>query len=284
MAGEIINRTGAYQQSVEELLTHINHVKTMLWVGDTDVARDSVSRIVVRYQEMIDQAMQFKKVLLARRNQARKQLMAEIRTEQGEAEGQKELSAKEISFIQREVALRTKLQTEKEITLFVTAPIASLAMRLYRMLFNETEIREPRKESTQLRLPIDEEAEGVMSVKEHKESGFRFLYISNDNGQSETRAYRTEPPPLTIPVLIRVFQVTLETSIDVIEKPGGHLSWPLWLRAFTAGALIDLTVFDPGRLMINLTTKTRVDGPQLVQAIFNAISIGQRVVREEYNQ
>jgi hypothetical protein len=281
MAGEIIDRTGAYKQSVEDLLAQINRVKTMLWAGDTQVARDLIGQVAVHHRDLINQALKFKKELLARRNRIRRQFEEEIRRERGNENRRRMLTAEEQFFIHHAVALETRLQSDDDIALFVTTPVANLAMRLYRMLFDETEIQDPPKESQQLDLPIDEGMEEPMPVKEHERSGFRFLYISYDNGLSETRAYHPDPPPLTIPVLIRVFQEALEASIEVIEKPAEHLSWPLWLRAFTPNALVDITFFDAGRVLLNITAKARVEGLQLVQKLLDALSTGQQVVRDE---
>lgn len=284
MADEIIYRTGIYQQSVEGLLAHINQVKTMLWAGDIDAAQVEIGQVMPRYRDVINKALEFKKGLMARRRNVRKQLVAQLEETRARGDRRRALSAKETSFIRQETALRTRLQTEEEVALFVIVPVAALAMRLYKMFFNETEIQEKheeRKEYQQASLLIDENLD-ESSVRVHEGTGFRYLYVSYDNGRSETRAYRLNPPTLTSSTLIRTFQEIFETTVDVIEKPSEDLPWPLWLRAFTADALIELTVFDPGRVAINLTTKIDADSLDLILTVFKAIFIAQQEVRDEY--
>lgn len=281
MAGEIINRTGNFQSSVEDLLAHINLVKTMLWAGDTERAREEIAKAVSANRDLIVPALKFKKELMARRNRVRRELVAGIRREIGEGDNQRALTVRENSYIQGALAIRTKLQTEEEVSLFVTAPVASLAMRLYKMFFREEDVERRQPAIRQLDLSAAENIEDITSVKEHEGSGFRYSYSPSGDGRSETKAYHPEPPSFAIRDLLGVLQETLDASIDVVEKPNENSSWPFWLRAFISDALVELTVFDPGRVVINLTTRSDADGFKLVQTIFSAIAAGQKTFNDK---
>jgi hypothetical protein len=268
MENDIIDSVDMYRDELGALQQRVSNIKLMLWAGDHVAARSELEEVSFEQGELVVKALDIREKIIITRNKLKPQIESRYADEG--------LKGRELEYaVQRELAMYSGPEREEEVPLFLISPVVSLLRKLDKRISAETQQPEILdKPKRQPRLIQDDIPSPMLK---HELSGFRYSVSPEGPGRWEMRAYRLTPPDISPGVVFRYLEKLLKVSLETLEEiTDRDLSWPLWGRAFLNDALVEVTVFDPGRVLVGLMAKRETDEMEIILKILDAIAMSEK--------
>jgi hypothetical protein len=268
-----------------EILTILSRVRLMLWAGDYDRARAELTQLDNEQVNLINHAMGLRSEVIQNERRSRKygtetpdnlQLPLEgFQTTRGPNKTQGKIR------IAAEAAKSSFKIIAPDEQLFTLSSIAAILSKIDKRI-SEVKGEKPifRDQERQSKDNVNSEVKEqfpsfpVVETLEDSESGFRYMQIQKDDNHWEWRGYRPIEIRKGIEQIRENFSGTENLNLVLFDHAveANEPTWPYRFRGFTSNAFIEVTIFDPNRILIEIAANQHVNPVDYLKAIFTALT------------
>ncbi len=286
MGNENQGSFNSFSPSAIQAVEVLNRVRRMLWAGDYGRARAELEELNRIQGQKIEQALELRAEVIRKELERRREEREHFQEGQPPLPGieapPKQKSEREAWLAFRAAKTSHDLIEGNE-DLFMLGAIATILAKLDKRIIRVTG-GEPTfpHEVQRLLTAGDSEVErdeqapslAITETFQDEESGFWCVQIQRDDMNWEWRAYRPNPKSKSIDQIekdlaaIKGLGLSLFDSSEVDHEK----TWPYRFRGFSSTASVQVTVFDPNRVLIEIIAKQRFEPITYLKAIFQALS------------
>lgn len=272
--------------SIAQAIALLSRVRVMLWAGDYDRASAELAALYHEQSEKINQALDLRAEVTRKEREFRKEARESIEDSQmalPELPIPHHRSRKEEMTLASEAAKMSREMIEGREELFMLGAVAAILYKLDKRI-SEVKGEKPifRDQTQRLLESGESEAEQieespslpVVEAVVDTETGFRYVQIQKDDKHWEWRAYRPNPVHNEIEQIQTRLADIPDLHLELFDHAqiGDQPILPYRFRGFSNRAFIEVTIFDPNRVLIEIAGDQKIETQDYLKSIFAVLS------------
>ena len=250
-----------YNTQRQDIQIRLLRIRIMLWAEDYRSAYNELLRIKDNYLWLILDALEVKKRLTSIYTKQKPTLESRLKIK-----GLKGVNLENI--VQQEIADLSPLIDETEDALYIFSPVAAIVLSLDRRITEYLGVSTVIRKTWYRGEPINPD---IPHLNYDEKTGFHYIIAENSSGNWGVKAYRLGEFQIDAKNFAIALQEGLtDTKIFDMTKQDTFI-FPLWFRAFSQDAFIEITVYDQNRFMFNIISENDMFIQKTIHNILSSV-------------